>query len=215
MCAQPTNMQCLNTKIKEEEIGNDAYVGESSALALSHQSTVAQQKVLLSPRIEIHRIVKNHHSNAVTAAHSIPNDNNGEPTFDNCEATFDNGDATFENGETTYDNGEQDRNRIKIVQQLQPSSLPAHHQFVSPPNNCAVLHYREHRTETTSMALPQQRVHVIKDGRFYSTTTTTVASSSPSPSTKGIVASGTTTSSAAASATGPTATSKNKSYSYL
>lgn len=191
-------MQCLNTKIKEEEIAGDAYVGESSSIPLSHPSTAAtataQQKVILSPRIEIHRIVKNHHSGGVAATALVQNGNanNDDNAYERKSSpmTDDSTDAV----------GGGDR-----MQQL-PPSLPSPHQFVSPPNNCAVLHYREHRTDTTSMALPQQRVHVIKDGRFYSTTTTTATSSPPSNG----ITSATTTSAASVAAAGPTATSKKR-----
>lgn len=189
--ARPIKMQCLNTKIKEEDIAGDAYVNESS----SHLSAVAQQNVILSPRIEIHRIVKNH-----------------SPAM-NQSAQNENGNAASRDDEITYERNTSPANITDAaegplcgadrMQQIPPSPQ---HQFVSPASNCAVLHYREHRTETTSMAMPQQRVHVIKDGRFYSTTTTTASTSSLSSNG---TASATTTG-ATAAATGSTATSKNR-----
>lgn len=198
MCAQPTKMQCLNTKIKEEDIGDDAYVGESSSVALSHSSTVAQQKVILSPRIEIHRIVKNqNHSAGMATTVSAQNGNVNAASRDE-EIAYERNTSPMTDNIVTDAAGL--NCGVDRIQQL-PPPLPQQHQFVSPPNNCAVLHYREHRTETTSMALPQQRVHVIKDGRFYSTTTTAASSSPPLNGT----ASATTTS---AAASGPTATSK-------
>lgn len=191
-------MQCLNTKIKEEEIGGDAYVGESSSIPLTHPSTAAtataQQKVILSPRIEIHRIVKNHHSAGVAATASPQNGN-----ANNDDIAYERKSSPMTDDATDAAGGGGDR-----MQQL-PPSLPSPHQFVSPPNNCAVLHYREHRTDTTSMALPQQRVHVIKDGRFYSTTTAT-----SSPPSNGITSATTTSAASAAAAAGPTATSKKR-----
>lgn len=193
-------MQCLNTKIKEEDIVGDAYVGESSSAALSHPSSVAQSKVILSPRIEIHRIVKNH--TAAMALTTTASTQNGHcnVTPRDAEIIYDQTTSPTTDNITDVSGPNCGADRIKS---MPPSSLP--HQFISPPNNCAVLHYREHRTETTSMAMPQQRVHVIKDGRFYSTTTATTSSSPPNGA-----ASATTTDAASVAATGPTATSKNR-----
>lgn len=181
-------MQCLNTKIKEEDIAGDTYVNDSS----SHLSAAAQPKVILSPRIEIHRIVKHHSADMAQIGNANAASRDGEIAYE-------------QNASPIIDNITDAAGPLCGADRMQPPppSLPQH-QFVSPANNCAVLHYREHRTETTSM--PQQRVHVIKDGRFYSTTTTTASTSSPS--SNGTASA--TTAGAAAAATGPTATSKNR-----
>lgn len=147
-------MQCNIGKIKEEEDGemtqtvflNDlATVQHSSSLSpLSHlqpasSSTISsqQQKVILSPRIEIHRIYKNQsHDDELT---------NIAPTS-------------------------------PVLDTIKSQSSMQHHQFISP-NSRPVSHtntYREQRHEMQhshqqhqSQQMSQQRVHVIKDGRYY------------------------------------------------
>lgn len=196
-------MQCLNTKIKEEDLANDAYANESSSAAVSPiLPTMAQSKVILSPRIEIHRIAKNHSASAATVNASTPQNPNGNGHDRDMDIAYEHSHSP--NGDNlTVDRTASIGNGAERIQQL-PSSVPLQHQFVSPPNNCAVLHYREHRAESSSIALPQHRVHVIKDGRFYSTTTTTTTTSSSA--SNGVASA--TTASAGVGATGPIATSK-------
>lgn len=146
-------MQTTNSKIKEE-IDDTAHnlVGVASIYVSSEQpqqqqqqqsltSPAHQQKIILSPRIEIHRVVKNHETDI-----TYDRSENSSPIYD----------------EKSLTNGGN----------VSPEAIQQH-QFVTP--TCRLANYRESRTDKpiTMIATQNiqtnamQRVHVIKDGRFY------------------------------------------------
>lgn len=137
-------MQNKNGKIKEE-IDDSAhssagvasvYIASDPHQQSSSSSPPTQQKVILSPRIEIHRVVKSQDSDII-----YDRVENGSPVYE--EKNVSNGGS------------------------ISPDAM----QFVTP--TCRLAAYREPRSEKPSLLAPNQqpnamqRVHVIKDGRFY------------------------------------------------
>lgn len=140
-------MQCVNNgRMKDEDEMASLHpivIDETSHIQHHHQqhhhqpslqqhlqSSQQQQKVILSPRIEIHRIIKNQPKDDDVI---ITNNSNG------CG------------------------NSVADVSVLQPVNQ-SEHTFVSPNGRSPIIQsYVHHEQRPTE----QQRVHVIKDGRFY------------------------------------------------